>query len=160
MLGVHDGVAAAQLERVDGLLAPRGHLAARLVGRLALPGQVTGGEDEQVERARHEAVGQLAADDRGDAGGGFVVERLDPAHGQVGAGQHLGEAVGDALALGHQEHAPAVADAGGDLLERRVGVAAVGLDRVPGDGPADDAGLAGDGAEVDDLAVLGADHAP
>ena len=132
VLAVHDRVAGAQLERVDLVLAAGRHLAARLVGG-ALAGQVGGGEHGQLDRLGQEAVGQLAGDDGADARlagrSSSVDQRPDR---QLVLGEHLGHPVAGALALGDQHDPPAVAEPLGDVVDRRLGVAAVGLaDRGP-----------------------------
>ena len=117
------------------------------------------GEQQQRELVGDEAVRQLTAHHGRDARCRLVDERVEAADRQVLADEDLGEPFGDALALGHQHDPPAVAEPGADVVQRRLGVAAVRLDRPTGDRPADDPGLARHGAEVDDLAVLGPDHA-
>ena len=132
--GVYDGVAGDQLERIDLVLAADRHLAAGLVGG-ALPGQVGRGEDSELDRLGEEAVDQLPGDDGADAGLRDAVHPGQRTDRQLPLGEHLGEPFAGALALGHQDDAPAVADPLGDVVDRRLRVSPVGLADVALDDP-------------------------
>ena len=132
--GVHDRVAGGQLERVDLVLAADRHLAAGLVGG-ALPGQVAAVKTASlIGSARKPWISSPVTMVPMPASG-MAVQRGQRPDRQLALGEHLGEPLAGALALGHQDDAPAVADPLGDVVDRRLRVAPVGLADVALDDP-------------------------
>ena len=84
-------------------------------------------------------MSQLAGDDAADAGFGDVVQGRQGPDRQLPLGEHFGQPIAGALALGDQHDPPAVADPLGDVVECGLGVAAVGLADLALDDPRLDA---------------------
>ena len=139
VLLVHHVVAGLELQRVDGVAPPAGHLAHVLGGRAAPAGDVVAGDDREPGALVDEAVVEPATGDQELArldGGRYGVDRGDA---EAGVAQQLGGPLGGAVAFEDQRDRPLLTgppvQVGGELG----GVAVVERDGlgVQGDGVAE-----------------------
>ncbi len=149
---VDDGVAGAQLERVDLLLAAARQAASGLVGGL-LPGKVGGGVEAQADRVETQPMGEGGCGDRHQSRPQRVVEVLDLRGTDPVLGEHLEQAGGEAVALGGQDDLESLGDRCAQVIDGRLHVAAPRLDGPRRDRPRVDAGHV-DRRQVDEPAVL------
>ena len=128
VLLVHDEVAGAQLEGVDLVAAPRRHpphvlgRGARAAGRA---GEVGLGDDGEAGLGRQEAGADGARGDGDETAHRVGLDGDQAARGVV-LGEHLGDALGQAGALGGDQHLPVVGHQAAQLGDGLVGVAAEG----------------------------------
>ena len=128
VLLVHDEVAGAQLEGVDLVAATRRHpphVLGRRAGAARRAGEVGLGDHGQPRGRGQEARTDRAGGDGDDPGRGVGVVGDEPAR-HVVLGEHLGDALGQAGALGGDEHRPVAGDEPAQLGDGLVGVAAEG----------------------------------
>ena len=128
VLLVHDEVARPQLEGVDLVAATRRHPAHVLGGRARAagrPGEVGLGDDGEARAGDEEARADGTGGDGDDPGLRVGVVGDEPARDVV-LGEHLGDALGQARALGGDQHRPVVGDEAAQLGDGLLGVAAEG----------------------------------
>ena len=150
VLLVHDEVAGRELQRVDGLLAAARHpLLGTAFGRRALPGQVVLGEHRELDAFGNEPVLERALGDQYDARLGDAVDRVDGPGRQLRLGEHLGQPLGRAVALGDADDPPAVPQPAAHVLDGGRGLTAVRIDLVGRDLPAANSARVGVDVERD-----------
>ena len=128
VLLVDDEVAGPQLEGVDLVAAPRRH-PAHVLGRRARapggPGEVGLGDDGEPLGGGEEAGAHRTGRD-GDDPRHRVGVVADEAARHVVLAEHLGDALGEAVALGRDEHRPVIGDEATQLGDGLLGVAPEG----------------------------------
>jgi hypothetical protein len=129
VVGVDDVVAGAQLQRVDDVAAPRGHLPLLAASRPGLPGQVALGGEDQLQVLGHEPLGEGADGDHGLSRGDGLLEPLGEDGGHPLGAEVLGGMAGAARSSHGGQHGPALGAASLEVL-RGVG----GLPGVAGMG--------------------------
>ena len=131
VLLVHDGVAGAQLHRVDGVLAPAGHALADVLGAgPAGAGQVALGQQDGLEQVAAEAGLEAAGRELHDAGlAGAVVEP----GGHLGVLEQLVQPLRRTVPLGGDDDAPAVLGPVAQVGDGPLDLAAVGRRRLRGE---------------------------